>query len=165
MTLLRGHGPKASASRTALAAATPSGTSGTTAIRLPFRRGTATEGGRFVEPEVLGSQPSHLRRPHPDPVHKLQARAGDRARLDLGGERGERTADQLDNPRSCLGRRTLGERRRVELFVAVLGASNFTYAEATATQHRMVEYLGGTTALRVSHQRSPCGSRGHGVMV
>lgn len=45
-----------------------------------------------------------------------------------------------------------GERVEVELFVAVMGASNFTYAEATATQKshdwiashvRLVEYLGG----------------------
>lgn len=46
-----------------------------------------------------------------------------------------------------------GEVRRVELFVALLGAG-LTYAEATTTQQlpdwvdariRMIEYLGGTT--------------------
>ena len=54
-----------------------------------------------------------------------------------------------------------GEERPVELFVAVLGASSYTYAEATATQQvpdwvgahtRMVEYFGGATALWVPDQ-------------
>jgi transposase len=45
-----------------------------------------------------------------------------------------------------------GELREAELFVAVLGASNYTYAEATATQEigdwwgrhtRALEYIGG----------------------
>ena len=49
----------------------------------------------------------------------------------------------------------------MELFVAVLGASSYTYAEATATQQladwvdahtRMVEYFGGTTTLWVPDQ-------------
>jgi len=48
--------------------------------------------------------------------------------------------------------RTTGERIEVELFVGVMGASNYTYAEATATQRsadwiashvRLVEFLGG----------------------
>jgi transposase len=52
----------------------------------------------------------------------------------------------------------------VELFVAVLGASNYTYAEATATQRRAdfiqshcraVEYLGGVPALVVPDQLKP----------
>ena len=63
--------------------------------------------------------------------------------------------------RPALVDRHTGELRRVELFVAVLGASSFTYAEATATQQlpdwvdahtRMVEYYGGTTALWVPDQ-------------
>ena len=46
-----------------------------------------------------------------------------------------------------------GERTEVEIFVAVMGASNYTYVEATATQRsadwiashvRLVEFLGGT---------------------
>ena len=46
-----------------------------------------------------------------------------------------------------------GERVEVELFVAVMGASNYTFAEVTATQRsadwiashvRLVEFLGGT---------------------
>jgi transposase len=56
---------------------------------------------------------------------------------------------------------TTGERIPVELFVAVLGASNYTFAEATATQQsadwigshvRLVEYLGGVPALCVPDQ-------------
>ncbi len=52
----------------------------------------------------------------------------------------------------------------VELFVAVLGASNYTYAEATATQRsadfiqshcRAVEFLGGVPALVVPDQLKP----------
>jgi len=48
--------------------------------------------------------------------------------------------------------RVTGARVEVELFVAVLGASNYTYAEATATQRsadwiashvRLIEFLGG----------------------
>ena len=48
---------------------------------------------------------------------------------------------------------TTGERVEVELFVAVMGASNYTFAEVTATQRsrdwiashvRLVEFLGGT---------------------
>jgi transposase len=54
-----------------------------------------------------------------------------------------------------------GERIPVELFVAVLGASNYTYAEATATQQsadwiashvRLVEYLGGVPQVCVPDQ-------------
>ena len=57
--------------------------------------------------------------------------------------------------------RHTGEVRPVELFVAVLGASSFTYAEATATQQlpdwvgahtRMVECFGGSTGLWVPDQ-------------
>jgi transposase len=54
-----------------------------------------------------------------------------------------------------------GERVEVELFVAVLGASNYTYAEATATQRgpdwigshvRALAFLGGAPALIVPDQ-------------
>jgi transposase len=54
-----------------------------------------------------------------------------------------------------------GEWRNVELFVAVLGASNYTYAEATLTQTipdflashtRALEYFGGVTALVIPDQ-------------
>src|SRR5215210_1157790 len=56
---------------------------------------------------------------------------------------------------------TTGAVRAVELFVAVLGASNYTYAEATETQRsadfiqshgRAVEYLGGVPAAIVPDQ-------------
>jgi transposase len=54
-----------------------------------------------------------------------------------------------------------GEREEVELFVAVLGASSFTYAEATRTQRsqdfiashtRAVEYFGGVAEVTVPDQ-------------
>jgi len=57
--------------------------------------------------------------------------------------------------------RATGEAREVELFVAVLGASSLTYAEATETQRvpdflashtRAVEYFGGVTELVVPDQ-------------
>jgi transposase len=57
--------------------------------------------------------------------------------------------------------RSTGEEREVELFVAALGASSFTYAEATETQRvadflgshsRALTYLGGATELVVPDQ-------------
>lgn len=57
--------------------------------------------------------------------------------------------------------RSTGERVEVELFVAVMGASNYTYAEATATQRsadwiashvRLVEFLGGAPGAFVPDQ-------------
>ena len=74
---------------------------------------------------------------------------------------GEKTFIDFSGKRPALVDPCTGELRRVELFVAVLGASNLTYAEATATQQlpdwvdahiRMVEYFGGTTALWVPDQ-------------
>ena len=74
---------------------------------------------------------------------------------------GEKTFVDFSGKRPTLVDRRTGERRRVELFVAVLGASSFTYAEATTTQQltdwvgahtRMVEYFGGATALWVPDQ-------------
>ena len=74
---------------------------------------------------------------------------------------GEKTFIDFSGKRPALVDRRTGELRRVELFVAVLGASGFTYAEATATQQlsdwvdahvRMVEYFGGATALWVPDQ-------------
>ena len=53
---------------------------------------------------------------------------------------------------------TTGEMRQAQIFVAVLGASNYTYAEATLTQSlpdwlsshvRAFEYFGGTSAIIV----------------
>ena len=74
---------------------------------------------------------------------------------------GEKTFIDFSGKRPAPVDPRTGEFRRVELFVAVLGASSQTYAEATATQQlpdwvdahtRMVEYFGGTTALWVPHQ-------------
>lgn len=54
-----------------------------------------------------------------------------------------------------------GERVECELFIAVMGASNYTYAEATATQRshdwiashiRLVEFLGGVAQIYVPDQ-------------
>jgi transposase len=78
-------------------------------------------------------------------VHK----AGDKLFLDYSGKKPE-----IVDPAT-------GVVRLVELFVAVLGASNYTYAEATETQRsadfiqshsRTVEYLGGVPALIVPDQ-------------
>ena len=74
---------------------------------------------------------------------------------------GEKTFIDFSGKRPTLVDRQTGELRRAELFVAVLGASGFTYAEATATQQlpdwvdahvHMVEYFGGATALWVPDQ-------------
>lgn len=71
-------------------------------------------------------------------------RAGERLFVDYSGSR-----PWLTDPKT-------GESTPAELFVAVLGASNYTYAEATLTQRgpdwigshiRAFEYLGGVTAL------------------
>ena len=47
---------------------------------------------------------------------------------------GEKTFIDFSGKRPTLVDRRTGELRRVELFVAVLGASSLTYAEATQTQ-------------------------------
>ena len=74
---------------------------------------------------------------------------------------GEKTFIDFSGKRPSLVDRRTGELRPVELFVAVLGASSFTYAEATATQQlpdwvnahiRMVEYFGGATTLWIPDQ-------------
>ena len=61
-------------------------------------------------------------------------RAGEKCFVDYAGQK-----PRLTDP-------TTGEVRTVELFVAVLGASNYTYAEATLTQ-QLPDWLG-------SHQRA-----------
>ena len=69
-------------------------------------------------------------------------RAGEKTFIDYSGKR-----PHIVDPRT-------GEQIAVELFVAALGASSFTYAEATESQQlpcwvgahiRMVEYYGGST--------------------
>ena len=76
-------------------------------------------------------------------------RAGEKLFVDYSGKKPE-----IVDPAT-------GEVREVELFVAVLGASNFTYAEATATQQigdwvqshvRAFEYLGGIPGAVVPDQ-------------
>ena len=78
-------------------------------------------------------------------VHK----AGEKCFVDYSGVRPSYTDPQT------------GEQVDVELFVAVLGASNYTYAEATATQQvpdfvsshdRAFEYFGGVTEIVVPDQ-------------
>ena len=75
---------------------------------------------------------------------------------------GEKTFIDFSGKRSTIVDRRTGEERPVELFVAVLGASSYTYyAEATASQQlpdwvgahtRMVAYFGGATGLWVPDQ-------------
>ncbi len=76
-------------------------------------------------------------------------RAGEKCFVDYAGKR------------PWLVHAATGERYQVELFVAVLGASNYTWAEATATQRsadwlgshvRLVEHLGGVPAVFVPDQ-------------
>ncbi len=83
---------------------------------------------------------------------------------------GAKTFIDYSGKRPTIVDRHTGEERPVELFVAVLGASSYTYAEATATQQlsdwigahtRMVEFYGGATGLWVPDQlksaiRQPC---------
>lgn len=79
-----------------------------------------------------------------DPVLRQEYRAGERTFVDYAGL----TVEVIDM--------TTGEAREAQIFVAALGASNYTYAEATWTQQlpdwiashvRMVEFFGGVTAL------------------
>ncbi len=76
-------------------------------------------------------------------------RAGEKTFVDYSGKR-----PFVVNPRT-------GEVIYVELFVGVLGASNYTYAEATPSQQapdwiashvRMLEYFGGATEILVPDQ-------------
>lgn len=77
---------------------------------------------------------------------RQEHRAGEKLFVDYSGK----TIDVVD--------RSTGEVREAEIFVAVLGASNYTYAEATWTQgledwigahRRTFEYIGGLTELVV----------------
>jgi transposase len=74
---------------------------------------------------------------------------------------GEKTFIDFSGKQPHLVDRSTGEEIPVELFVAALGASSYTYAEATATQQlrdwvgahtRMLEYFGGSTQLWVPDQ-------------
>jgi transposase len=83
------------------------------------------------------TQPKSMRQTH---------KAGDKAFVDYAGQ----TVEILDPD--------TGEIRTAQIFVGILGASNFTYAEATWTQQlpdwiashrRMLEFFGGVPALIV----------------
>jgi transposase len=83
------------------------------------------------------------------PSMRQQHRAGEKTFIDFSGKRPH------------LVERRTGEEIPVELFVAALGASSYTYAEATLTQKlhdwvsahtRMLEYFGGSTELWVPDQ-------------
>lgn len=74
---------------------------------------------------------------------------------------GEKTFTDFSGQRPHIVDRRTGEQVPVELFVGVLGASSFTYAEATESQQlpcwvgahtRMVEYFGGSTEIWVPDQ-------------
>ena len=74
---------------------------------------------------------------------------------------GEKTFIDFSGKRPSLVDRRTGALRPVELFLAVLGASSLTYAEATETQQlpdwcdahiHMVEYFGGSTTMWVPDQ-------------
>jgi transposase len=83
---------------------------------------------------------------------------------------GEKTFVDFSGKRPHIVDRHTGEETPVELFVAALGASSFTYAEATESQKlpcwveahtHMVEYFGGSTEIWVPDQlksgvRDPC---------
>ena len=80
---------------------------------------------------------------------KILHHAGDKCFIDYSGAKLHLTDPQT------------GERVAVELFVAVLGASNYTYAEASATQRgvdfiasnvRALEFFGGAPAALVPDQ-------------
>jgi transposase len=80
---------------------------------------------------------------------RQEHRAGDKCFIDYSGKR-----PHIINPEN-------GERIDVELFVAVLGASNYTYAEATLTQQgpdwiashtRALDFFGGVPAALVPDQ-------------
>jgi transposase len=74
---------------------------------------------------------------------------------------GEKTFVDYSGKKPCIYDPKTGERTEVELFVAVLGASNYTYAEATRTQRgsdwiashtHTVRYFGGATEAYVCDQ-------------
>jgi transposase len=79
-----------------------------------------------------------------NPTMRQRHRAGEKIFVDYSGKK-----PQLVDPRT-------GENVEVELFVGVLGASNYTYAEATRSQEleswvgahqRMLEYFDGSSEL------------------
>jgi len=74
---------------------------------------------------------------------------------------GQKTFVDYSDKRPCIWDQKTGEQIDVELFVGVLGASNYTFVEATRTQRgpdwiashtRMVAYFGGATEAYVCDQ-------------
>ena len=87
--------------------------------------------------------------------------AGQRVTMRQSHKGGERVFVDYSGKRPCIVDRRTGEQTPVELFVGVLGASNYTYAEASLTQKsadfiqshvRMLEFFGGAPALITSDQ-------------
>ena len=87
---------------------------------------------------------------------RQEHRAGEKMFVDYSGKR----PDLVDA--------ATGECTAVELFVAVLGASNYTFAEVTATQQsrdwigshtRAREFFGGAPAMLVPDQLNSCVTR------
>jgi transposase len=76
---------------------------------------------------------SHYRRAH-EPTMRQVHRAGDKTFVDFSGKR-----PHLVDPKA-------GEVIEVELYVAVLGASNYTYPQATRTQ-RLADFVGATVRM------------------
>lgn len=79
---------------------------------------------------------------------------------------GDKTFVDYSGKKPCIWDAKTGERIEVELFVAVLGASNLTFAEATRTQSgpdwiashtNAVAYFGGSSAVYVSYHVEPDG--------
>ena len=108
---------------------------------LEYKRSAAT-GYQYTQ----FCQHYHAWAAHVDPVLRQQHRAGERVFVDYAGQ----TIDVVDA--------TTGELRAAHLFLGVLGASNYLYAEVTWTQTlpdwiashvRMLEYFGGVPALIV----------------
>ena len=107
----------------------------------------------YIEANPTGYQYSHFcelyrswRGAQVDPVMRLTHKAGERLFVDYSGKK-----PSVVDPHT-------GEERRVELFVAALGASGYLYAEATETQstadfcgsiRRTFEFLGGVPRLIV----------------
>ena len=93
-----------------------------------------------------------------DLVMRQEHRAGEKLFVDYAGQ----TAEVVD-------RRT-GEIRQAQIFVAVLGASNYTYAEATWSQQlpdwigshvRAFEFIGGTSEIVVPDNLRSAVSKAH----
>ncbi len=93
--------------------------------------------------------------------HYRRWRARQRTSMRQVHTAGEKTFVDYAGQRPSLVDAATGELVPVELFVAVLGASNYTYADATATQRsvdfiqshtRAVEYFGGVSAVVVPDQ-------------